>query len=1071
MINVITLNCCGLKKPEKLFEAIESAQVALKSKPEFWTLLLQETKIEKLSKEQKQILDFFDLSFVISPAVNCSGGLLTIFPKNLKMRNFVNNNTCHGLFFENYNTAIFNVYINPKNYHMGEFFSSVDTFMIANTNINLVIAGDFNAINSDDEYAKHYRKNDPRCIRFQKLQKFMETFALADVSAGEKTHFNRTTKTSSRIDYIYSNFESSTVDQKTFSFPKSDHDMLIFQKTPEFECYQRGQSFWKMNDIILFEKNYSSEVTKAVKLVLNEYNQNSLTANEYDILKAKIRDILRGFCIKYHRDKMLEESSLRYEISNIEKNLTKNDKKTFQELDQLKQKLSQIYDKRIKQKLKLVKNFYVDCNSGDSKSVKRLLEQMQTKNTISKLQNSNGIETENIDEILQEFYEFYQTLYKKPDLPLIDNKNSSNFLENFCLKNRKGINSLKNLNLHENFSQEEIENAIRKLNSNSSPGCDGITSNFFKRYSTLFSPLLVHVFNNIATEQSLPSSFGKAILKLLPKKENSIFVGDFRPISLINTDQKILSHVISDRLLSAFNRIIRSHQHAYLPNRQIQSAHIKIQHAILKMNNEDSLLALDFQKAFDSVNREYLSMLMKVVGIPDKLISIIELIYSNNKSFVEINGFISKPIEIQNGVRQGCPLSALLFIFALEPLLQQIQEDSKIKSKIRQKCIAYADDVTLCITTKSFARLQNILEAFTEISGLKINKQKSEVLCKSNAHSVFVQKPSVKILGIRYSFEKNFITLKETLKQIASNSSKFCLKSMTLRARALNINTFIYSKIIFQLQNHEFSKNFLKSLEKTVLDNFWLGKKHNLSKNILHSDPIDKGVGLKNLSLSVIAAKIFNFKSFIFNSRQRKYISDLKNSLWYKKLAKYLKKFKVILKECHYKKLVVRVGFIDYVLTETMRTKDIYQILISAENSHIAITEKIKTISEKIKCEPEVISRFLEKIWKDKKLLPFHKNNLYLFFLNCFLDKIQKWNKKLVSTPLCFDCKLCGESFSHLLVECSNIKIVWTKLGLKKIEEIFQEKSKIGLKLITARLLSSWLEKQSRYYDMILSMI
>ena len=122
---------------------------------------------------------------------------------------------------------------------------------------------------------------------------------------------------------------------------------------------------------------------------------------------------------------------------------------------------------------------------------------------------------------------------------------------------------------------------------------------------------------------------------------------------------------------------------------------------------------------------------MKQLPISETTIKLIEQVYKNTTSIIDINSEFSEPIIITKGVRQGCPLSALLFILVIEPLLEKIQRSKKLKTPNHQKIIAFADDITVSIKNNSINNLIKILDEFENVSGLAINYEKSEVLTKN----------------------------------------------------------------------------------------------------------------------------------------------------------------------------------------------------------------------------------------------------------------------------------------------------------------------------------------------------
>jgi len=145
------------------------------------------------------------------------------------------------------------------------------------------------------------------------------------------------------------------------------------------------------------------------------------------------------------------------------------------------------------------------------------------------------------------------------------------------------------------------------------------------------------------------------------------------------------------------------------------------------------ILSLDFEKAFDSLEWEYLFRVLNIMNFGLSFLNWIHTFYTNISSFVINNGSSSEFFALKRGVRQGCPLSRLLFILAVEPLAHQIGISKSIKglengNKIT-KLSLYADDTTAFIRDDlSAASLFDLLDQCGELFGLIINKSKTEGL-------------------------------------------------------------------------------------------------------------------------------------------------------------------------------------------------------------------------------------------------------------------------------------------------------------------------------------------------------
>ena len=160
-------------------------------------------------------------------------------------------------------------------------------------------------------------------------------------------------------------------------------------------------------------------------------------------------------------------------------------------------------------------------------------------------------------------------------------------------------------------------------------------------------------------------------------------------------------------------------------------------HDIVKYANskniEAAILFLDQEKAFDRVDHQFLIKTLKHLNFGDYFISWIEIILKDITSCVKINGFLTEEIEITRGVRQGDPLSALLYVIIAEVLGNQIRSNQNINGvtirNIQQKILQYADDTQIIVSdNSSIAEVFKQLRLYDEATGAKINIGKTEGL-------------------------------------------------------------------------------------------------------------------------------------------------------------------------------------------------------------------------------------------------------------------------------------------------------------------------------------------------------
>ena len=177
--------------------------------------------------------------------------------------------------------------------------------------------------------------------------------------------------------------------------------------------------------------------------------------------------------------------------------------------------------------------------------------------------------------------------------------------------------------------------------------------------------------------------------------------------------------------------------------------------------------------------------------------------------------------------------------------------------------------------TTSINRLLKILEKVQDLTGLAINYDKSEILAKTRTvpntdeNKQIKVLDCVKVLGVRTTTKET--TDPETRNEIwktINRRPKFINQNISFRARAINIDTFVLSKIKYKLRHFTQLRTLLKNLNSKIIDNFWLQKK-NVSQEVIHTERKDGGIGLKNLSKAVSVAKMMNVKVFPANETEK----------------------------------------------------------------------------------------------------------------------------------------------------------------------------------------------------------
>jgi len=280
----------------------------------------------------------------------------------------------------------------------------------------------------------------------------------------------------------------------------------------------------------------------------------------------------------------------------------------------------------------------------------------------------------------------------------------------------------------------EYHAALSQMESGKSLGMDGFPAEFYSRFWGLLGRELVETLNFSFRGGFLSALQRRGILRLLFKKNDPLSLKNWRPFLLLNLDYKIATKTFA--IYAMFSDILSEDQTCGVPGRSVFENLFLLRDTIKHKQLPAAIISLDQEKAFDRVNHSFLQRVLEKFNFGPDFRRWVRVIYTDITSSVINNGWLSSPFPLQRGVREGYPLSLLLYCLVVEPLGQAIQRDTSIQgiqipgsNNKRFKVSQYADDTTLILANDySITCVFNLINVFERGSGSKLNPKKTEGL-------------------------------------------------------------------------------------------------------------------------------------------------------------------------------------------------------------------------------------------------------------------------------------------------------------------------------------------------------
>ncbi|KAM7304867.1 hypothetical protein ISCGN_014767 [Ixodes scapularis] len=595
----------------------------------------------------------------------------------------------------------------------------------------LIVGGDFNCVlNARDRMRG---STAPRAdAGANTLRDAVRDFDIVDVTEVLDSFSPRFTRwqgpSQARLDRVYVSSELSdriqSYDAKLVPF--SDHGFVatVLRSGGPGPRRARRDTTWKMNASVLGEEEFVRETRHA----LEGLAECGVDAVSWEQFKEQLRESASAF----GRRRAAEARQVRDHLTWTLKILLEEEEQdpgAFREdIKNCKDELLGLLEERYKGAQVRSRVEGLEGEIQPSKIFRTHERRRVKENALREVRGEGGVATSQ-EEIAAMFEEAYGKLFREEEL------DEDAFVS--VLRGSPTVPDETTDVMNCPIRPSEVQQAIKKLSRNKAPGPDGIGAEFYKMFSDELSPILAEVSNDIESRKLLPPSMRESFTVLIPKKTKKGPIAettDFRPISLLCCDYKILAKILARRLDIGLRKIIGPHQSYGIRGRSI-ARNLHVMRTVCEASAEGhqplAVMQLDLRQAFDRVSHKFLLAALDHFGVGERLREWIALCYREIGTRLLINGVKGARIPIGRSVRQGCPLSPILFALQLEPLCRAISEDQSISGLQLGdgkdvSVLAFADDVAIiCSSKKQVEAVLQHVDVYTAASGAEINPEKS----------------------------------------------------------------------------------------------------------------------------------------------------------------------------------------------------------------------------------------------------------------------------------------------------------------------------------------------------------
>ncbi|KAI0524450.1 hypothetical protein KFK09_003820 [Dendrobium nobile] len=733
---------------------------------------LMETKMSNIGRMEVNCLLGNEWDYFHQPAVGTSGGILVLW--NIKLVSFEVCEASSQLIIGNLSIPclgmwkIATVYGSRCNKERGDLLSQLERSM--ENSSPSIIGGDFNCILNKEE------KRGGKRFMFSKVPRDMQSFMVNSdfydigVVGPRYTWCNNKEGNSriwERLDRCILNSlamqKLPLVVNRHLARMASDHCPIVLKMDDRIRFKSRT---------IKFEDTWKS-YPAAKNIVFHSWKKQD-EGNEYEVLRKKLNRTLKSLFF-WSRNKCKDlnvlKDNLKKEILDFQNKEALNNNWSAEDLFLLRNKVHQlnITMKRLStwwnQRAKA--RWHEEGNTNSK--LHNFATARRNGNRIFQVKDEANKVHMDEDQIEKVFTKFFE---KKWEYRECEVTGWPQIMENQKL-NAEDMDLL-----NAEFTENEMQTAVFQQGKNKSPGADGVTSSFYKCYWNIVWDTLWKAVRKIFSSSHMNKDWKDTLIVLIPKIRNPLFPSNYRPISLCQTNYKIVATMIVNRLKKGMDRMTSEEQVAFIHGRSIAEHCLLAQEIFHKFKiskNKKGMMAvkLDMEQACDSMGWNTLRHILRWYWFPIIFSNLILECVVDVRFSIIINGKNSDWIKAHSGFHQGCPLSPYLFIMCFQLMTNLLEQNGRslgiqISSggpKISH--LLYADDALIFshASIELARKMKTIVKKFCKWTGQRINIGKSQLLFGKIVNHRMRRKIG-RLLGFKIVKEMRYLGVKISLERM-----------------------------------------------------------------------------------------------------------------------------------------------------------------------------------------------------------------------------------------------------------------------------------------------------------------